>query len=271
MVTQLATSMTRTTPRWSGLAEAIVGDLVLPGAPDYHHVRVPAITRFAAIRPQAVVRCRDSHDVGEALAFARRARLLVAVRSGGHDFAGSSSTRGLVVDLSPLASMTVRDGLVRVGAGVRLGALYSRLAQSGVTLPAGCGATVGISGLTLGGGLGLLGRRHGLTCDRLRSAEVELADGRTVECDEGRHAELFWALRGAGAAGLGVITALHFEPVAEPDMTRFRMTWPLACAPRAIAAWKKWALDAPRAVSAELSVVALDFTTRLTAYAAVPS
>lgn len=88
-------------------------------------------------------------------------------------------------------------------------------------MPAGCGPTVGIAGLTLGGGLGLMGRLHGLTCDALRGAQVVLADGRIVDCDRDREPELFWALRGAGGGQFGVVTSLLFATVAEPLATRF--------------------------------------------------
>jgi FAD/FMN-containing dehydrogenase len=113
-----------------------------------------------------------------------------------------------------------------VGPGVRLGDLYTALAQHEVTLPAGCGATVGIGGQVLGGGLGLLGRSRGLTSDQLVAAQVVLADGRVVECDEQRHEDLFWALRGAGALELGVVTRLTLRMVPEPAATSFHLEWP---------------------------------------------
>jgi FAD/FMN-containing dehydrogenase len=147
-------------------------------APDYEAVRKPSIARFDHVRPQAIVRCRTPTDVAETVALARRSGLQTATRSGGHCFAGRSSTRGVVIDVTPMCSVSVAGGVATVGAGARLGDLYDALAEHELTIPAGCGPSVGIAGLTLGGGLGILGRRHGLTCDHLLSAQVVLADGR---------------------------------------------------------------------------------------------
>ena len=105
-----------------------------------------------------------------------------------------------------MRAVAVADGVAAVGAGARLGEIYDALDEHGLTIAAGCGPTVGIAGLALGGGLGILGRRHGLTSDQLVAAEVVLADGRVVECDEERHDDLFWVLRGAGGGQLGVVT-----------------------------------------------------------------
>jgi hypothetical protein len=123
-------------------------------------------------------------------------------------------------------------------------------------VPAGCGPTVGIAGLTLGGGLGLLGRLHGLTCDALLSAQVVLADGRVVDCDLDREPELFWALRGAGGGQFGVVTSLVFATVAEPRATRFELRWPEAAAVDAVTGWQRWASAAPDDVTANLCLVA---------------
>ena len=172
---------------WRDLRSALEGEVVLPGSPRYDDVRRPQIPRFHDVRPRAVVLCRTPEDVVQAIAFARRSGIEVAVRSGGHDFAGRSSGPGMVLDLTPMHSLEISNGLATVGPGFRLGDLYTALAEYEVTIPAGCGATVGIGGLALGGGLGLLGRSRGLTSDQLVAAEVVLADGRVVECDEQRH------------------------------------------------------------------------------------
>jgi FAD/FMN-containing dehydrogenase len=164
--------------------------------------------------------------VVEAIAFARRSGIALAIRSGGHDFAGRSSGSGIVLDLSAMHSVVVANGLATVEPGVRLGDLYAALAPYEVTIPAGCGATVGIGGQALGGGLGLLGRSRGLTSDQVVAAQVVLADGRVVECDERRHEDLFWALRGAGALGLGVVTRLTLRTVPEPAATSFHPSGP---------------------------------------------
>src|SRR5918995_1611295 len=179
----------------------MAGIVVLPDSPDYESLRRPAIPRFADTRPAATIRCTTAPDVVEALAYARRAKQPVVVRSGGHSFAGASSTDGVVVDVSPMVGVALSQGRAVIGAGTRLGDVYDALAARGRTIPAGCGPTVGVSGLTLGGGLGILGRTYGLTCDSLRAATVVLADGRTVECSGVDNSDLLWALKGGGAPG----------------------------------------------------------------------
>jgi FAD/FMN-containing dehydrogenase len=239
---------------WLDLRAALEGEVVLPGSQRYDEVRKPQIPRFHDVRPQAVVLCRTPGDVVEAIAFARRSGIELAVRSGGHDFAGRSSGPGMVLDLTSMHSLEVSDGLAVVGPGFRLGDLYAALAQYDVTIPGGCGASVGIGGQALGGGLGLLGRSRGLTSDRLVAAEVVLADGRVVECAEHRHEDLFWALRGAGAHGLGVVTRLTLRTVAEPAATSFHLTWPYELASMLIAAWQEWSPGGPDELAASLLV-----------------
>jgi FAD/FMN-containing dehydrogenase len=239
-------------PALEALAGRIAGEVLTPGAPGYESARKPAMARWHGIRPRAVVMCEDARDVAEALAFARRSGVHVAVRSGGHCFAGRSSTPGMVIDVTPMGSVSVTGGIATVGAGTRLADLYDALNESGVTIPAGCGPTVGIAGLTLGGGLGILGRKYGLTCDRLVAAQVVLADGRVVDCDEQRHADLFWALRGAGAGQFGVVTSFVFQTVPAPAATTFHLVWPAGDAAAAIEAWQNWAPDAPDELAASL-------------------
>jgi len=166
------------------LQGAITGRVVLPGSSDYDSLRKPSIPRFHDVRPQAVVRCETPTDVAETIRLARRTGLRAAARSGGHCFAGHSSTEGVVIDVTPMRSVSVSGGTATVGAGARLGAVYDSLDEHDLTIAAGCGPTVGIAGLTLGGGLGILGRKHGLTADNLLAAQVVLADGRVVDCDD---------------------------------------------------------------------------------------
>jgi FAD/FMN-containing dehydrogenase len=139
-----------------------------------------------------------------------------------------------------MRSVAVAGQVATVGVGVRLGELYDTLAEHGLTIPAGCGPSVGIAGLTLGGGLGILGRKHGLTCDHLLGAQVVLADGRVVECGEHHDGELFWALRGAGGGHFGVVTSLVFRTLPAPAATVFHLTWPPAAAAAVVQAWQAW-------------------------------
>jgi FAD/FMN-containing dehydrogenase len=208
------------------------------------------LARFADIRPAAVLPCATTADVAAALATARRRRLPVAVRGGGHCFAGRSATTGVVIDTSPMTGVRIDGSRAVIGAGTRLAEVYDRLGAHGRTIPGGCGPTVGITGLTLGGGLGILGRRHGLTCDSLLAATLVLADGRTVEADD----DLLWALRGGGAPG--VVASLTFATVAAPTCTAFRMSYPADHTVDLLDAWQHSLPDLDEATAPSLTITA---------------
>jgi FAD/FMN-containing dehydrogenase len=251
-----ARSIARPAAELAALGQAIDGEALLPDSPDYERARKPPIVRFQDVRPEAIVLCRNPDDVVETIAVARLTGLETAIRSGGHCFAGRSSARGIVIDVSPMRSVSVDRGIATVGAGTTLGEVYDALNEHGRTIAAGCGPSVGIAGLVLGGGLGILGRRHGLTSDRLVGAEVVLADGRVVECDAQRDEDLFWALRGAGAGSFGVVTRLELRTLPSPTATSFHVAWPAADAAAVIDAWQDWAPESPDEIAASLLVVA---------------
>jgi FAD/FMN-containing dehydrogenase len=230
------------------------GEVLVAGSAEYESARRSQIARFDGVRPRAVVRCRMPEDVVRALAFARREGLHVALRSGGHCFAGRSSSTGVVVDVGGIDDVSVLEGTVTVGAGARLADVYDELAAHDRTIAAGCGPTVGIAGLTLGGGLGILGRSHGLTSDQLVAARAVLADGRIVDCDEHRHGDLFWALRGAGGGQFAAVTQLVLRTLSAPDATGFHLVWPWTVAAAVVSVWQAWAPDAPDAIAASLLV-----------------
>jgi FAD binding domain/Berberine and berberine like len=230
------------------------GEVLVAGSAEYESARRSQIARFDGVRPHAVVRCRVPEDVAQALAFASQGGLHVALRSGGHCFAGRSSTTGVVIDVSGMDEVSVSEGTVTVGAGARLADVYDALAAHDRTIAAGCGPTVGIAGLTLGGGLGILGRSHGLTADQLVAARAVLADGRIVDCDAHRHEDLFWALRGAGGGQFAAVTQLVLRTLPPPDATGFHLVWPWTVGAAVVGAWQAWAPDAPNAIAASLLV-----------------
>ncbi len=205
---------------------------------------------------EVVVPCFSEGDISREIAVARADGVRLRPRGGGHCLAGRSSTAGIVLDLGGMDEIRVDpSGTATIGAGCLLGRVYGELRAVRRTLPAGCGATVGIAGLTLGGGIGLLGRLHGLTCDRLVSARVVLADGEVVECDEHREPDLFWALRGAGGGQFGVVSSFRFATIPEPLVSRVEITWPddedlIAL----LASWQAWAPDAPDGITLDLVV-----------------
>jgi FAD/FMN-containing dehydrogenase len=239
---------------WAGLARSIDGAVVLPESRDYDRVRLPFIARFDDLRPLAVVRCHSPGDIAETIRFGRRHGIHVVPRSGGHSFAGYSSTTGILLDVTELNHVVVADGLAVVGAGARLGAVAAGLGAHGLVIPTGSCPTVGIAGTMLGGGHGILGRMYGLACDHLESALVVLADGTSVECDEGHEPELFWALRGAGGGNFGVVAEFRFRPRPATPMTSFYLTWDYQHAAAVTDAWQRWAPVAGRTVAAALSL-----------------
>jgi FAD/FMN-containing dehydrogenase len=248
--------MTDATPNWEMLDRVIDGAVALPGSFAYEASRPTFNARFHELRPKAIVSCMTAQDISEAISFARRHGEAIATRSGGHSFAGRSSTRGVVIDVTPLSPVTMSDGVATVGAGARLGDVHEALQERGLAIPAGSCPDVGVAGLTLGGGLGILGRKHGVTSDRLVGAEIVLADGRILACDEHHHEDLFWALRGAGAGTFGVVTSLVFLTVPAPAATNVHVSWPFSRAADVIEAWQSWAPDVPDELAASLKVTA---------------
>lgn len=240
------------------LARSVAGQVVQPDDPQFPTLRKAFQSRATELTPQAVLRCAAPEDVAEAIAFARVRNLPFAVRSGGHSFADLSSTDGLLIDLGPMDAVQVDGELATVGPGVRLGVLAAELIARDRVLPCGWNPTVAVGGAVLGGGYGMLSRYHGLGCDHLRAAQVVLADGRIVWTDQERNPDLFWALRGAGWAGFGAVTALVLRTFPARPLTTFVHRWPWARAAEVIDAWQRWAPVAPELLNAELDLQAAD-------------
>jgi FAD/FMN-containing dehydrogenase len=235
----------------------IEGDVVTPDSPGYDAARRTAFARHDATHPRAVVQCASVADVVQAVRWAREHATHLVPRGGGHCFAGRSTTDGLVLDLGRLKEVSVdTSGRARIGAGARLADVYDALDTHGVVVPLGCGPTVGIAGLTLGGGLGVLGRRYGLTCDALIQADVVLADGRIVGCGAEHEPDLFWAVRGAGGGQFGVVTSLQFAAAPRPRATRLEVRWPQDSVVEVATAWQDWAPHAARHVTVNLRIIA---------------
>jgi hypothetical protein len=241
---------------WRALEGVIGGHLILPTSADYDQARKTANARYDDVLPAAIVRCATPGDVQEALSMARRLNIAVVARSGGHSMDGRSSTEGMVIDVTPMSGVAVAADQVTVGSGTRLRTLYDSLADEDLMVPAGTCPSVGIAGLTLGGGLGFVGRRYGLTCDHLLGATVVLADGRIVEANNHEHADLFWALRGGGMLSMGIVTSFVFAPRPAAPTTNFRLTWTFDRAVDVIDAWQRWAPTGPDELSASLTLIA---------------
>lgn len=240
------------------LASRLNGELLKPGDASYAWASKPFIARFDDLRPQAIVRAADAADVVAAVGFARAHELPFAVRSGGHSFAGFSSTLGLLIDVSPMNQVRFENGVVHVGAGTRIGDLAIALADSGQVLPGGSCPSVGIAGTALGGGLGVLGRMYGLTLDHMLAAEVVLADGSVVRADADHEPDLFWALRGAGGGNFGVVTSFEFRTHEAPEMTNFYLTWGSDRGADVFDAWQRWAPHTPEQMAAGFGMTGSD-------------
>ncbi|MCC3769107.1 FAD-binding oxidoreductase [Streptomyces sp. UNOC14_S4] len=234
-------------PEWVALGKDLSGALVRPGDTDYAAACQLYNTRFDGLRPASIAYVTGADDIATCLAFARRFRVPVAIRSGGHSYAGWSSGDGwLVLDVSLLDTVRlVSSDTAVTGAGTRLIDLYTTLANQDVTVPAGTCPTTGISGLALGGGHGILSRAYGLTCDNLTAATLVTADGTILDCDPGHSPDLFWALRGAGNGNFGVVTQLRFRTHPLTDMMASHLTWPWNSAPSVLRAWQEWGPELP--------------------------
>ncbi|MDP9223144.1 MAG: FAD-dependent oxidoreductase, partial [Actinomycetota bacterium] len=217
------------------------------GAPGFRADAELFNTRFDSIHPAAIAHCRSAADVAACILFARSHNVPIAARSGGHSYAGYSTGRGLVIDVTPMNQVSVdpNAGSAAVGAGTRLVDMYSRLAGAGVLVPSGSCPTVGIGGLTLGGGIGVLGRKYGLTCDNLRSVEIVTANGDVLSCDETHNADLFWACRGGGGGNFGVATRFVFGTHRATALSLFTLVWAWPAAPAVVSAWMDWMQAAP--------------------------
>jgi FAD/FMN-containing dehydrogenase len=230
------------TPRWADLRGQLTGMLLLRGDGGYDAARLSANPRYDSLHPGAIARCAGAKDVAAVIAFARDQRLPFSVRSGGHSYPGWSTGAGLVLDVSTMSSVRADRGArtVRVGAGARLVDVYSGVAGAGLAVAAGSCPSVGVAGLTLGGGVGVLSRSWGLTCDAITSYQVVTAEGRVREVDARNDPDLFWAGKGGGGGSFGVVTAITLAARPAPALTVFAVHWPWNAAADVVEAWQRW-------------------------------
>jgi FAD/FMN-containing dehydrogenase len=228
------------------LAREIRGSVVLPASSSYAQDKLSYNTRFDGAHPRAIVYCASPEDVERTVRWARRHAIRLVPRSGGHSYAGYSTTSsGVVVDVSHLRGVHASGGEATVGAGAHLIDVYAGLDPHGVTVPAGSCPTVGIAGLALGGGAGFAGRKLGLTCDSLEGVSLVTADGRLLECSEREHPDLYWACRGGGGGNFGIATSFRFKTHPVGDVSYYQVVWPWSDAAAALRAWQSFAPHAP--------------------------
>jgi FAD/FMN-containing dehydrogenase len=242
---------------WQELAARLTGPLLRPGDPGYAAIAQPNNLRFAANLPGGIARCESAQDVAQSLGWCREFAVPLAARCGGHNYAGYSTTPGLLIDLSPLDTIAfdAGTGVATVGGGVRNTALYTTLQELGVTITHGRCPTVGVGGYYLGGGIGFNMRAHGLACDQLVATEIVTADGQ-VRSVAGL-SDLFWACRGGAGGNFGVNTSFSVQTFPVPPvLTVFSISW--SARPEAVYTALLAALDAaPPGLGSRLQITAV--------------
>jgi hypothetical protein len=239
-------------PDWNALDSGLEGRVLLPASAGYAAAKELFNSRFDNSTPAAVVSVKSSSDVQKAVEFAARSGIKIAARSGGHSYTGASAANStLVIDLRKLPGETTYDdgtGLATIPAATQLDSVQTGLAGHGRSIPSGSCPSVGVAGLTLGGGLGADARRSGLSCDALISASVVLPSGDAIVASADDHADLFWALRGGGGGNFGVVTSFTFRTFPVTDRDVVNLVFPEGATAQAIAGWHEWLHTADGAI-----------------------
>ena len=230
--------------------------MLTPADAEYASTAIPANARYAAVRPAVIARCADEADVVTSIQWAVENGMPLVPRGGGHNYAGLSTTEGLVIDLAALnsASLDTGTGIAVVGGAATNQDALDATAGGPFFLPAGTCLSVGVGGLVLGGGIGYNSRWAGLTCDHLTSTRIVLATGEVLEIDANQDPDLFWACRGATGGTFGVHTSFTFQLVEAPqEVAYFRYDYRGADAAAVIfAESQKLNATAPAALNANM-------------------
>lgn len=225
----------------------LTGRVITPGDGGWEEARrgFARWPDYEAHTPRVVVFCQDTADVVNAVQWAQENRVPLRPRCGRHNYEGWSSLvkDGIIVDVSDIDSVRVsRDsGTAQIGAGIDMLDLSEAVGQVGVTFPSATGKTVGLSGLTLGGGFGVTTRKWGLTCDNLLAVEMVTADGGIVQASADTNPDLFWACRGGGGGNFGIVTAFTFTVHKVGNVAVFSITYPWDAFEAVVSAWQEWA------------------------------
>src|SRR5688572_1985371 len=229
------------------LGSAFEGELIGPEDPAYEEAR-RVYNAMIDKRPELIARCTGPGDVASVVAFARDRDLPLAIRGGGHNGAGLATVDdGVVIDLSPLKDIEVdpQARTVRVGGGCTWSEVDRATNEHGLATPSGIIGTTGVGGLTLGGGLGHLTRKHGLAIDNLLEAEMVLASGDRVRASADEHPDLYWAIRGGGG-NFGVVTSFLFRLHEVDTVVAGPTFWPVESAAEVLSVYRDFLPAAPR-------------------------
>lgn len=241
---------------WSRLDNAVSGRVLRPGAAGFDAVSTPFNRRFAATVPAGVVSVTSVVDVQRAIAWAREVGVGAVVRGGGHSYAGYSVGPGLVIDLGPLntVSANASTGLVTAAGGASMSDVYAAIEPCEMAFALGNGASVGIGGLTLGGGYGATSRVHGITADALVATTLVTADGEVLRCSADENPDLFWACRGGGGGNFGVNVSFTFQAQPVADCATYLLLWRIEDAEKVFSVVQETVRSAPDAFAARVGV-----------------
>jgi FAD/FMN-containing dehydrogenase len=230
------------------------GRLIQPGDTDYDEER-KIWNGYIDKYPALIARCTGTADVIDVVNFARKNGIEVSVRGGGHNVAGTAlCDDGMVIDLSGMRGIHVDPSrkLARVQGGATWGDLDRETQVFGLAAPGGVVSTTGVAGLTLGGGLGYLRKKHGLSCDNLHSVDIVTAEGVLLKASKSENPDLFWALRGGGG-NFGIVTSFEFKlHEVGPEVMMCAIMYPIEVAENVLSTWKEFMLDSPDEISAQL-------------------
>jgi len=229
------------------------GQLIQPSDADYDEAR-QVWNGYIDKHPALIAQCTGTADVIDAVTFARKHDIEVSVRGGGHNVAGSAlCDDGMVIDLSGMRGIHVdaSQKLARVQGGATWGDLDRETQVFGLAAPGGVVSTTGVAGLTLGGGLGWLRKKYGLSCDNLNSVEIVTADGKLLTASHNENKDLFWALQGGGG-NFGIVTSFEFQlHEVGPTVMMCAVMYPIEIADKVLSAWKDFMVTSPDEISSQ--------------------
>lgn len=213
---------------WTDLSRAVKGGVLRPEDPFFADICRPNNLRYGATLPAGIARCAGAQDVQACIAWVKQQAMPFAVRSGGHNYAGFSTTPGLLIDMTRMAGVTPvagSDSLVTVQGGTLNLLAYKQMERLGRTITHGRCDTVGAAGFLLGGGIGFNMRKFGMGSDLMRATELVTADGHIVSADASTDSALFWACRGGGGGNFGINTAFTLDTQPVDAVTVFNLAW----------------------------------------------
>jgi FAD/FMN-containing dehydrogenase len=211
------------------LRRELKGQLLVPGDPGFEAAIKPANGRYQYVIPVAAAKCADERDVITCVNWAKNFGVQPMGRTGGHSYAGYSTTTGLIIDMGLLNSVRIdhENGTATVGGGALNRHVFDATHKSRLFLPAGTCLDVGVGGLTLGGGIGYNTHWQGLTCDHLRSAQIVTASGELLDLDKAQNSDLFWACQGGAGGSFGLNTQFVFDLAEVPkrNVAFYKFEW----------------------------------------------